>query len=473
MAAEFTTAGLALLAQQKANRAAFVIDAVRFGTNAANTITTATASDTALQDSTPVTLPIGSLTFGSDNNNWRIDVQDTRPGQAYTVTEVGIYSGSTLVIREATANTTIASKTATSSILHTYTINIASASSATVTPMLQSIIPATQADAQAGNENSRFMTALRVKQAIQTLVPAATATEIENGTGTGFWRNDTVAPGLFALLTKVTTGPVIDRSYWIEAPQGTGSPVYGFTSIGNDLYIFSSQASSGRNWVQKLDSTNIARAGSGYRNWTEIPSLRTARGGSFGSNNNPFAIVGCTYDGSNFIAVTEPGGGSNNAAGIWRIAPSNYAVTYLGRWARANRTMSAIVSAGPNLLYGVVNGRIASVNYSGSGPYTYTDLNVDNNPGVSRTMALWNQKLIWATNNSPNIFYTLDAPYASNTKADTKINLGNLQTPQCTVIGNTLWIMNSNQRVRNLYSLELSNEWFDAIDLRSNIAALT
>ena len=162
MGAVFTTAGATLMATQFAAEMALVIDSVQVGTLTSGQRYDATVGATALVDATPTKTFTSNIDLLSSGANVEIVLLDSST-DAYNASEVGFFSGTTLVFLWANQADDIYVKAAGASSLATITAAISGATVTSIQISVPTIVPATQAQAAAGVDALAYMTPERTR----------------------------------------------------------------------------------------------------------------------------------------------------------------------------------------------------------------------------------------------------------------------------------------------------------------------
>ena len=198
----FTTAGLALFATNHAAGTGFSVDSIEVGTLAAASVVDAVVGDTGLQDPSPTTIsgviPVNSGPTVQFNLSLVSD-------DALEITELGFFSGPTLVIYWATAATLIASKAANTNSLISLSYTIGQNGAPGTPTLTVAANPlATMAQAMAGTSNAALMTPLRTEQFWAAhVLTGTTAPGSADGIDGNVYLQTGVATGIFIRLAGV------------------------------------------------------------------------------------------------------------------------------------------------------------------------------------------------------------------------------------------------------------------------------
>ena len=168
MGAVLTSAGATLIATRFANNMGFEIDKIEIGSLTSSQRYDALVTATALVDATPKSITgTASIPMNALNNVVQITVQDDST-DVYNASEVGFFVGTTLVFLVANLSGNLFSKTADlaalASLVASFTNGVLTGDLAFAVSQMP---PATQAQAEAGTDNSTTMTPLRTREVME------------------------------------------------------------------------------------------------------------------------------------------------------------------------------------------------------------------------------------------------------------------------------------------------------------------
>ena len=198
----FPTVGTDLFAEHHSAGTGFSYDSIEIGTLAAASVVDAALDDTMLQDTAPVVITGAMPSNSGPTVQFDISIVSA---SALEITEIGFFSGDTLVIYWATANTVIASKAANTNSLISLSYTLGQDGAPGTPTLTVAANPlATMAQATAGTSNATLMTPLRTEQFWAAhVLTGTTAPGSADGIDGNVYLQTGVATGIFIKLAGV------------------------------------------------------------------------------------------------------------------------------------------------------------------------------------------------------------------------------------------------------------------------------